>query len=52
MDEIYVAKCPKCGGNVFCDPIVDNESGEIKGHHIACEKCGKTFKKWPPQKKD
>lgn len=50
-DQIYVAECPECGGNVFRDPIVDLKSGKIIGHCIACEKCGKTFKKWPPPKK-
>lgn len=50
MSEVYVAECPKCRGNVFCDPIV--KRGEIIGHRIACEKCGKTFKKWPPPKQD
>jgi len=50
MDKVYVVKCPKCGGNVFCDPIV--EGGEIISHHIACEKCGGTFDKWPPPKQN
>lgn len=51
MSDVYIAKCPKCKkGNVFCDPIV--KRGEVVGHLIACEKCGATFDKWPPPKKE